>query len=133
MDNVFALVVWACQKALGQGRVSEDKLAWDRMAIAKALLGHKLDHERIARILVFLKNILYVDNEALNRKFDETVWQLSNKNIDMRVIEIIKKREREEGGHLRAITIAKKLKEKGLALVAIAEMTGLPPGEIEAL
>ena len=149
MDNVFALVVLACQKAMGQGKVSGEELAQSRLAIAKALLGLKIELPLIRKLLVFLKNILYVDNEELNRKFNQEVLLLTDNNLDMGVIEIINKREREKGIEAgiktgiktgikkgrkeEALAIAKRLKAKGGALDEIAEVTGLSLQEIEKL
>lgn len=61
MDNAFALIVLACQKALLEGKVADTELAIDRIRIAKALLRHNYDHDRIISFLVFLKNFLYIN------------------------------------------------------------------------
>jgi len=61
-------------------------------------------------------------------------WGPRIKNRTMGILEIIKERERKEGrvegGHIRALSISRKLREKGLALAEIAEITGLTPQEI---
>jgi len=78
---------------------------------------------------------------VLNRKFDKEITQLSNKNIDMGVLEIIKNREREqgiikgrkEGRKEEALAIANRLKAKGYTLNEIAEVSKLSVEEIAKL
>src|SRR5690606_21348580 len=125
-------------KALDQGKVPEEALAQSRLTMAKTLLEFNLELPLVRKLLVFLKNILYVDNEEINRKFDEEVLQLTNNNIKMGVIELIRKRDREKGineGRKEGIkegtlAIAKRLMVKGHTLEEIAEVTGLSIAEI---
>lgn len=98
MNNIFALLVLACQKALLEDKISEDELNEDRSTIARVLIkSGKYDHDRIIRFFVFLKNFLYVNNKELNRIFDEEIIKLSGGTIDMGVIEVVKKQERQLG------------------------------------
>lgn len=98
MDNPFALVVLAAQKALLMGKVPEEELAAHRLTIARALVNSKkYDHERIVRFLSFLKRFLYIENPQINRNFDKQVDKLTGKEDTMGIIETIKKIEREEG------------------------------------
>ena len=98
MDNPFALIVMAAQKALLQGKVPEEELAGHRLTVARALIqSNKFSHKRIEKLLFFLKNFIYVGNEEINRKFDEQIEQLTGRAITMGIIETIKKIEREEG------------------------------------
>lgn len=97
MGNVFALIVLSCQKALLEGRVPDTELGEDRLTIAKALLRHDYDHDRIISFLGFLKNFLYINDLEINRIFDEHIVQLTGGTINMGVIEIIKRQERQEG------------------------------------
>ncbi|WP_257658772.1 hypothetical protein [Parapedobacter lycopersici] len=69
MDNPFALVVLACQKALLEGKVSDEVLGRERLMIAKALLAHDYHHDRILSFLVFLKNFVFVGSAEINRNF----------------------------------------------------------------
>jgi len=98
MDNPFALIVLAAQKALLQGKVAEEELASHRLTVARALIqSKKFSHNKIKRLLLFLKNFIYVGNEEINRKFDNQIEQLTGGKITMGIIETIKKIEREEG------------------------------------
>ena len=131
----------ACQKALDEGKVSDIELGESRLLIARALLRHDIDRERIIGFLVFIKNFLFVDNEEINIKFDEQIIQLTDNTIDMGIIELIKRQEREKGiekgiekGEQRkALAIAKELKKLGNPIDLIAKVTGLSVAQIEAL
>lgn len=69
MNNAFALIVLACQKALLEGKVPEKELGEDRLTIAKVLLEQKYNKDRITKFLVFLKNFLYINDPEINRIF----------------------------------------------------------------
>lgn len=97
MDNIFAFLMVACQKALLEGKVPDEELGEDRLTIAKTLLRHDYDHDRIKNFLIFLKNFLYINDAEINRIFDEQIIQLSGGTIDMGVIEVVKKQERQLG------------------------------------
>lgn len=97
MDNVFALIVLSCQKALLEGKVPDTELGEGRITIAKALLSHNYGHDRIISFLVFLKNFLYVNDVEINRIFDDQIIQLTGNTINMGVIDVIKKHERLAG------------------------------------
>ncbi|WP_257666765.1 hypothetical protein [Parapedobacter tibetensis] len=69
MENAFALIVLACQKALLEDKVPDEELGADRLTIAKALLRHNYDGDRIISFFVFLKNFLFIDDKDINRMF----------------------------------------------------------------
>ncbi len=97
MNNPFALIVLAAQKALLTGKIPEDELAQHRLTVARALIqSKKYNHEHIARFLFFLKNFVYIENKEINRNFDKEVDKLTGKKETMGIIETIKKIEREE-------------------------------------
>lgn len=127
MDNAFALIVLACQKALLEGKVADTELGNDRLTIARALLRHDYDHDRIISFLVFLKNFLYINDLEINRIFDEQIVQLSGGAINMGVIEIVKKQERQQGAEQKSYEVVKNLiLELGLSderAARIAEVT----------
>lgn len=140
MDNAFALIVLACQKALLEGKVPEEELGENRLTIARALLRHSYNHDRIVSFLVFLKSFLYINDLELNRIFDEHIIQLSGGTIDMGVIEIVKKQERQQGRlEERAKAEAEKLKSAlsfknmGIPVEDIAKGLGLTVEQVERL
>ncbi len=138
MDNIFALIVVPCQKALLEGKVPEDELGEGRSTIARALLAHgTYDNDRVIGFLVFLKNFIFIKNKGINRIFDHYISELSGGTIDMGVIETLKLQERREGEakgeHNKAISIAREMKKDGLPIAQIAKFTKLSVKEIEKL
>ncbi len=149
MDNPFALVVLACQKSLLEGKVPDGELGEDRLTIAKALLQRRYDHDRIISFLVFLKNFIYIDDQEINRIFDEQIEKLTGGIIGMGVIEVIKRQERHQGrlegrqeGQLKgrregkrekAMAIAREMRKDGISVEQIARLTKLSIKEIEKL
>jgi hypothetical protein len=97
MDNPFALIVLAAQKALTRGKIPEEELGEQRLTVARALIqGRKYSHEQIMRFLYFLKNFIYIENQEINRNFDSEITFLTGKENQMGIIETIKKIAREE-------------------------------------
>ena len=140
MDNIFAFIVLACQKALLEGKVPDEELGEDRLSIAKTLIGHNYDKDRTTNFLVFLKNFLYINNPKINSKFDQAIIQLTGGTIDMGVIEIVKKQERQQGrleerakAEAEKRAIALEFKKMGVSVADIAKGTGLTVEEIEKL
>lgn len=98
MDNPFALIMLAAQKALLMGKVPEEELAQHRLTVARALVqSKKYSHEQIARFLFFLKNFVHIENPEINRNFDIQVNKLTGKKEAMGIIETIKQITFEEG------------------------------------
>ena len=141
MDNIFALVVLACQQALNEGKLWEEELALHRLTIARSLLKNgKYGKDRILRFLYFLKNFIFIQNDNLNQVFDDYIGEVSGGTIKMGVIEVVKKHAREDGlakglenERKRIREIAKKLKGLGVSNALIAKATNLPIHEIDAL
>ena len=97
MNNPFALIVLAAQKALLQGKVPEDELGKHRLTIAKALIqSKKFSHKKIQELMLFLKSFIYIGNKEINSKFDEQTYQLTGKKITMGIMETLKQIAREE-------------------------------------
>ena len=97
MDNPFALIVLAAQKALLMGKIPEQELGEQRLTIAKALiLSKQYDSEQIKRFLFFLKTFVYIENPEINIIFDKEIDLLTNKTNAMGIIETIKMITREE-------------------------------------
>ncbi|RZF57876.1 RpnC/YadD family protein [Sphingobacterium corticibacterium] len=112
MDNIFAFIAVACQKALLEGKIPDEELGENRLTIAKTLLRHDYDHDRIKNFLIFLKNFLYINDAEINRIFDEQIIQLSGGTIDMGVIEVVKKQAIEQGRLEERAKTAKLLREE---------------------
>ncbi|MCY4781198.1 hypothetical protein ORI89_16165 [Sphingobacterium sp. UT-1RO-CII-1] len=154
MDNIFAYIVLACQKALSENKIAEEELAEQRSTIARALIEtNKYSKDRIMSFLVFLKSFLFIRDKDLNSNFDQYIYQVTGGTIQMGVIETIKRQEREkglqaglekgmqtglekgkaDGKREEAIAIALEFKKMGLPIDDIAKGTGLSIEEIEKL
>ncbi|MCF0057975.1 hypothetical protein [Dyadobacter sp. CY356] len=98
MENPFALIILAAQKALLANKIPEQELGEQRLTIAKALIEiKKYDNEQIRRFLYFLKTFLHIDNQEINIKFDKEIDILTENKHAMGIIETIKMITREEG------------------------------------
>ena len=98
MNNPFALIVLAAQKALFIGKISEEELGQQRLLIARTLIQSKrYDNEQIRRFLFFLKTFIYIDNLEINANFDKEIDLLTGNYRAMGIIETIKMLTREEG------------------------------------
>jgi len=157
MDNIFALIVLSCQKALLEGKVADDVLGENRLTIAKALLKRGYPHEDVKSFLVFLKNFIYIENKGVDVFFDNQISELTGGSISMDVIEIVKKQAveralkkgrqegvkegrqegikegRQEGEFDKAILIARKMIQEGFSLADIAKLTDLSPDDLQKL
>jgi hypothetical protein len=123
IDNPFALIVLACQKSLLEGKIPDKELGEDRLTIAKTLLQRNYDHDRIISFLVFLKNFIYIDDQEINRIFDEQVEKLTGGTIGMGVIDVIKRQERLEG---KTQTIRNLILKHGWSDKQIADVAEVP-------
>lgn len=65
--------------------------------------------------------------------FDEQVIQLTGGAINMGIIEVVKKQERQKGRKEEAIAIAREMKKDGISVEQIAKFTKLSIKEIEKL
>ncbi|MDX3916922.1 MAG: hypothetical protein QHC79_25495 [Pseudosphingobacterium sp.] len=98
MDNAFALIVLACQKASQEGKVPEEELGEDRSAIARTMIASgRYGRDRIIAFLMFLKNFIYIKNDKINRKFDSYIYEVTGGTIDMGIIETIRRQDRQQG------------------------------------
>jgi len=112
MNNPFALVVLAAQKAIFANTLPEIELGNARLTIAKALIeSKKYNHQKMQVLLYFLKNYLYVESPEININFDKQINVLTNQKKSMGILETIKMQEREEG-ELIGKRIGKKIGEE---------------------
>ena len=89
----------------------------------------------------FLKNFIFIDNEAINRIFDQQIFDLTGGTIDMGIIETLKMQERREGKiegkmegrHEEALEIAREMKKDQFPIEKIVKFTKLSVQEIEGL
>ena len=98
MNNPFALIVLAAQKALLVGKIPEEELGQQRLTIARALIhSNKYNGEQIRRFLYFLKTFVHIKNPAININFDKQIDLLTGNARAMGIIETITMLAKEEG------------------------------------
>ncbi|KAA2245677.1 hypothetical protein F0L74_06900 [Chitinophaga agrisoli] len=130
MDNPFALIVLAAQKALLAGRIPEEELAEERLTIVKAMIASgKYDKERIMQFLLFLKNFLYIGDKEINRKFEEEIKLITENEINMGIVEATNivnyERGLEEGESLQAKIGVTNMLRENFAVNKIASLLGV--------
>lgn len=124
-----------------EGKIPDEELGIERLTIAKALLSYNYTHDRIISFMGFLRSFIFIDNENINRIFDQQIETLTGGRIDMGIIETIKMQERREGKlegklegrHEEALEIAREMKKDKFPADKIAKFTKLSIQEIEAL
>lgn len=110
MNNPFALIVLAAQKALLMDKIPEEELGEQRLTIARALIkSQRYDSEQIRRFLYFLKTFIHIENSEINSKFDREINSLTENRHAMGIIETIKMLAEEEGVERGKVTIVKSL------------------------
>lgn len=84
MENLFALVVLAAQKAHLENKVPEVALGKERLLIFKAMLATgKYDSAQMLSFLAFLKQIIYIKDPEINRQFDLEIHNLKKGENNM--------------------------------------------------
>ncbi|MCY4779653.1 hypothetical protein ORI89_08315 [Sphingobacterium sp. UT-1RO-CII-1] len=141
MDNIFAYIVFFCQKALQENKIPEEELSEQRSTIARALIEiNKYSKDLIMSFLVFLKNFLFIRDKDLNSNFDQYIYQVTGGTIEMGVIETIKKQEREKGIKTGIRTGIEKgkiegkielLKELGYSIVDVCKKLSLTEEQVK--
>lgn len=134
MDNIFAYIVLACQKALREGKVPKEELAEDRSTIARALIASgKYDKQRVFNFILFLKNFIFIEDEVIDNNFDSLIYSVTGGIIDMGILEIVRKhkeedileRGREEGREAEKLAIVRSLiRQSDFSDETIAGITG---------
>ena len=125
MNNPFALVVLAAQKALLEGKIPEEELSQQRLTIIKILIEKmNLDHKRISRFISFLKNYIFINNKRINRNFDKEVEVITKNHKTMGVFEAIELINRLEKEEVLSDVIKKLLIADKFTIEEIMEYTG---------
>ncbi len=98
MDNPFALVILAAQKAQLSKKISKEELGEQRLAIARALIsGGLYNQEQTIKFLGFLREYIYIDSTEINNNFNWQIDLLTGKTNTMGIFEIIADRAMEKG------------------------------------
>ncbi|WP_432713486.1 hypothetical protein, partial [Pedobacter sp.] len=87
--------------------------------------------------LMFLKNLIHIENPEINLKFNTEIEKLTKGEIEMgnveSITELLQRESRREGREDALLLVALRLKQKGVDFSIIAESTGLSFAEIEEL
>ena len=97
MDTIFGLIILACQKSLYESKMTDEALGKERLLLAKEVILRNYPHDKTLKFLIFLTNILYIDDQEINNTFNKQLFQWTGGSINMDVFEVIKKQEREKG------------------------------------
>jgi len=161
MNNIFGLIILTCQKATMEGKVSDEDLGKERLLIAKEVIRRNYSYDNTLKFLIFLKNFLYIDVQEIDNIFNKQLFQWTGGSINMDVLEVIKKQEREkgkmegkleglqegkleglqegklkglqEGKHASMLSIAIEMKKEGFPIDKIAQFTKLSITEIQKI
>jgi hypothetical protein len=137
MNNLFALVVLAVQKAMLGGKITEEELNEQRLVIARALIiNGRYNREQIENFLTFLKQYIYIDNPEINKVFDREIIALTSKTNNNGILGLMAeeaknealKQGREEG---KIAVIKNILETTDFTTIEIANFTRLPKTLIE--
>ena len=78
-NNPFAMVVLTALLALKKGKVAEETIYSEKIALAKNLLNKQFDKNRIRALMNFLKLYIRFGNTEHTSKFDTEIETLTNK------------------------------------------------------
>ncbi|WP_316836076.1 hypothetical protein [Pedobacter nutrimenti] len=97
-DNPFALVVLVAQKEVLRKKLTPLELHNTRIKIIEKLTANgNYTQQGITRFILFLKNMIHIEDEELNTKFEQQVRTLTGEKITMGIIETEKMLNIEEG------------------------------------
>ena len=97
-DNPFALVVLVAQKEVLSKKLTPIELHNTRIKIIEKLTANgNYTQQGITRFILFLKNMIHIEDEELNTKFEQQVRTLTGEKITMGIIETEKMLNIEEG------------------------------------
>ncbi|MEJ5055529.1 hypothetical protein [Sphingobacterium sp. MYb382] len=142
MNNIFGLIILTCQKATMEGKVSDEDLGKERLLIAKEAIRRNYPYDNTLKFLIFLKNFLYIDVQEIDNIFNKQLFQWTGGSINMDVLEVIKKQEREKGkleglqeGKLKGLQEGKLkgLQEGKLKGLQEGKLKGLQEGKLKGL
>jgi predicted transposase/invertase (TIGR01784 family) len=89
--------------------------------------------EKIRKLMSFLRYYLHFENSEMFAKFGQEIANLTERGTTMGIEEFLLDRAKKEGREENARENALKMKENGLDINLIANITGLSVEEIEKL
>lgn len=142
-NNPFAMTVLSAKIAITSKR---DQHLFDMSYdISRQLLKMQMPKEKIRKVMNFLKYYIRFENPEMFGKFESEISILTERSTTMGIEEFLldsaekkgrregREEGREEGMEIGIRNTAIKMKENGLAITLIANITGLSVEEIEKL
>jgi len=112
-DNPFALVVLVAQKEVLREKLTLLELHNTRIKIIEKLTANgNYTQQSITRFILFLKNMIHIEDEELNTKFEQQIRTLTGEQITMGIIETEKMLNIEQGIEIGNENFVKKLISK---------------------
>lgn len=115
-DNPFALVVLVAQKEFFRKKIGDLDLHTTRLKIIEKLTANgNYTQQSITRFVLFLNNMIHIENEELNLKFEQRLKDLTGEKITMGIIETEKMLNIEQGKEIgleQGIEIGKSLERE---------------------
>ena len=142
-NNPFAMAVLSAKIAINSKR--DEQLLDMSYDMVRQLLKMQMSREKIRKVMNFLRYYIRFENPEIFNKFEREIAILTERRTTMGIEEFLldsaeKKgiakgieKGREEGVEIGIRNTALKMKESGLAIALIANITGLSAEEIEKL
>ena len=144
-NNPFAMAVLSAKTVISRSKPGDEQLFDDARDLVKRLLTRQMPKEKIRNVMNFLRHYLRFEKEEMFAKFEKEIAILTERNITMGIEEFLLDRAEKKGikkgietgfekGHKQSRKeTALKLRQSGLDLDFIANITGLSIEEIEKL
>ena len=140
-NNPFAMAVLSAKLSLSHPRIKDQQLFDLAYGLAKRLLSKQMPKQKIRKVMIFLKHHLRFENPEFVVKFEKEIAVLTERNITMGIEEFLLDQARkegieqgiEQGMEKKARETALKMKESGLDINLIVNITGLSVAEIKNL
>jgi predicted transposase/invertase (TIGR01784 family) len=144
-DNPFAMAMLSAKLALSNKPLNDQQLFDLAYDLAKRLLKKQLPKEKIRHVMNFLRHYFRFENSEMLAKFESEISILTGRSTTMGIEEFLLDQAEKKGirkgieqGIEKGIEkgmreAALKMKQNGLDVHLIANITGLPIKEIEKL
>ncbi|MFI5137950.1 MAG: hypothetical protein ACHQIM_08975 [Sphingobacteriales bacterium] len=140
-NNPFAMAVLSAKLSLSRPGLKDQQLFELAYSLAKRLLTKQMPKEKIRKVMTFLRYYLRFENPEISAKFVRELNILTERSTTMGIEELLldqakkegKKEGREEGKKEGKEETAFKMKNSGLDIHLIANISGLSVEEIEKL
>ena len=132
-NNPFAMAVLAAKLSLSRPGIKDQQLLDHASSFIKMLLDKQMPKEKIRKIITFLRHYLRFDDQEIFNKFVQEISILTERRITMGIEEFLIDQAEKKGIEQGIRETAVKMKEKGLDIALIINITGLSVDEIEKL